>query len=105
MQLWVLAEVGPGILVILVVQTLLVVIFAALVVFRVMGSNYVGAVMASGYVGVFLGVTSTGLANVSAVTKMYGASPQALLIIPLIGAFVVELSNPFVVELFLNLLS
>ena len=73
-----------------------------LIVFRAMGSNYDGAVIASGYVGVFLGVTSTGMANVSAVTQGHGASPKAILMIPLLGAFLVEILNPFVVQLFLG---
>jgi len=96
----VLLNAGPTILFVLVVQSALVVLFAGFVVFRAMGANYDGAVIASGYVGVFLGVTSTGMANVSAVTQNYGASPKAILMIPLLGAFLVELLNPFVVQLF-----
>ena len=103
MQLWTLAEVGPAIFVILAVQTVLAIICAGVVIFRALGSDYESAVMASGFVGVFLGVTSTGLANVSAVNKMYGASPRALLIIPLVGAFVVELTNPIITQAFINL--
>jgi ESS family glutamate:Na+ symporter len=98
----ILLDTGPAILLILVAQSALVVLIAALVVFRAMGANYDGAVIASGYVGVFLGVTSTGMANVSAVTQNYGASPKAILMIPLLGAFLVELLNPFVVQLFLG---
>jgi len=98
----VLIDAGPMIMLILVAQSVLVVLFAMLVVFRAMGANYDGAVIASGYVGVFLGVTSNGMANVSAVTQSHGASPKAILIIPLLGAFLVELLNPVVVQLFLG---
>jgi ESS family glutamate:Na+ symporter len=42
------------------------------------------------------------MANVSAVTQSHGASPKAILIIPLLGAFLVELLNPVVVQLFLG---
>ena len=98
----VLLDTGPAILLMTVAQSALVVLFAALVVFRAMGANYDGAVIASGYVGVFLGVTSTGMANVSAVNQSYGASPKAILMIPLLGAFLVDLINPFVVQLFLG---
>jgi ESS family glutamate:Na+ symporter len=93
---------GPSILLIVVAQSALVVLFAMLIVFRAMGSNYDGAVIASGYVGVFLGVTSTGMANVSAVTQRHGASPKAILMIPLLGVFLVDLLNPFVVQMFLG---
>ena len=98
----VLLDTGPAILLILVAQSALVVLFAMFIVFRAMGANYDGAVIASGYVGAFLGVTSTGIANVSAVTQNHGASPKAILMIPLLGAFLVELINPFVVQLFLG---
>jgi len=98
----VLLDAGPAILLMVVAQSALVVLFAALVVFRAMGAHYDGAVIASGYVGVFLGVTSTGMANVSAVNQSYGASPKAILMIPLLGAFLVDLTNPFIVQLFLG---
>ena len=98
----ILLDTGPAILVLLVVQSVLAVVVAGLVVFRAMGANYDGAVIASGYVGVFLGVTSTGMANVSAVTQSHGASPKAILMIPLLGAFLVEMFNPIVVQMFLG---
>jgi ESS family glutamate:Na+ symporter len=40
----------------------------------------------------------------AAVTKHYGVAPLAFIIIPLIGAFFVDLSNSIVIQLFLNLL-
>ncbi len=104
MQLWAMAGLGPAVLSIMFAQIILVVLFTAFVVFRGMGSNYDAAVISSGFIGVFLGVTSTGLANVSAVTQSYGASPRALLIIPLLGAFIVDLTNPFITQLFVSLL-
>jgi glutamate:Na+ symporter, ESS family len=93
---------GTVILFMLVAQSVLVVLFAMFIVFRAMGANYDAAVISSGYVGVFLGVTSTGMANVSAVTQSHGASPKAILIISLLGAFLVDLLNPIVVQLFLG---
>lgn len=98
----ILLDTGPTILLMIAAQSVLVVLFAALIVFRAMGANYDGAVIASGYVGVFLGVSSTGMANVSAVSQSYGASPKAILMIPLLGAFLIEIINPFIVQLFLG---
>ncbi|WP_419555559.1 sodium/glutamate symporter [Ruegeria lacuscaerulensis] len=104
-QLWTLAAVEPGIFLIIAVQTFLAVAFAGIILFRLMGSDYESAAMASGFVGFFLGVTSTGLANISAAEKTYGAVPHALLVIPLIGAFVVDLTNPIITQLFIQILS
>ena len=58
--------------------------------------------MASGYAGLALGATPTAIANMTAVTKKYGASPQAFIVVPLIGAFFIDVSNAFVIQLFLG---
>ena len=39
------------------------------------------------FVGLGLGATPVALANVDVIINRYGPSPQALLIIPLVGAF------------------
>jgi ESS family glutamate:Na+ symporter len=41
----------------------------------------------------------------TAVTKKYGASPQAFIVIPLVGAFFIDLSNAFVIQFFISWLS
>jgi glutamate:Na+ symporter, ESS family len=69
-----------------------------------MGSNYEAAVISSGFTGLSLGATPTAIASMAAATKHYGAAPLACIVIPLIGAFFVDLSNSIVIQLFLNLL-
>ncbi len=41
----------------------------------------------------------------TAVTENFGASPQAFIIVPLVGAFFIDLSNAFVIQQFLNFLT
>jgi len=38
----------------------------------------------------------------TAVTTRFGPSPQAFLIVPLVGAFFIDLANAFVIQQFLN---
>ena len=44
------------------------------------------------------------MANMTAVTQKSGASTKAFIIVPLIGALFIDLSNAMVIEFFLSLL-
>ena len=100
LQLWTLADLGFAILLMLIAQVVVVLLWAGIVVFRSMGANYDAAVMSAGYVGLALGATPTAIANMTAVTKLYGASPRAFIIVPLIGAFFIDLANAIVIQLY-----
>jgi ESS family glutamate:Na+ symporter len=60
-------------------------------------------VISVGYIGMGVGATPIGIANMHAVTAKYGASTKALLVIPLIGAFFVDIANAMIVQGFLSL--
>ena len=77
--------------------------FAVLVVFRTMGRDYDAAVIAAGFVGLGLGATPVGIANMEAVTKKHGPSVKAFLIIPLVGAFFIDIANATVIKFFAGL--
>ncbi len=100
LELWTLADLGFAILLMLIAQTVVVLLWAGIVVFRAMGANYDAAVMSAGYVGLALGATPTAIANMTAVTKLYGPSPRAFIIVPLIGAFFIDLANAIVIQLY-----
>jgi len=104
LRLWTIADYLGPILLVMLAQITMVILYVIFVVFRIMGSNYEAAVICSGFTGLSLGATPTAIANMAAVTKHYGAAPLAFIIIPLIGAFFVDLSNSIVIQLFLNLL-
>jgi len=67
-----------------------------------MGTNYEATVMTSGYVGFALGATPMAIANMTAVTKLYGPSPRAFIIVRLIGAFFIDLANAIVIQLYVG---
>jgi ESS family glutamate:Na+ symporter len=102
LQLWTLIDLALPILFLLAAQVLVVTTFTIFVIFRILGKNYDAAVMASGYAGLALGATPTAVANMTAVTKKYGAAPQAFLVVPLIGAFFIDIANSLVIQSMLS---
>lgn len=105
LQLYTLVDLALPMLLLLVAQVVVVTLFVIYLIFPVMGKNYDAAVMSSGYAGLALGATPTAIANMTAVTKKYGASPMAFLIIPLIGAFFIDISNAVIIQLMLGWVS
>jgi ESS family glutamate:Na+ symporter len=93
---------GP-LLVILAIQVVLSMAWAWFVSFRLMGRDYESAVMAAGFCGFMMGSTATAIANMQALIRRYGAAPQAMLVIPLAGAFFIDLVNAIVLSGFLSL--
>ena len=102
MQLWVLAGAVGQILIVLFAQMTIITFFAVWVVFRVMGRNYDAAVIAAGFAGLGMGATPVGIANMNAITSKYGASPKAFLVIPLVGAFFLDIVNALVIKTFMT---
>lgn len=105
LQLWTLVELAGPILLLLAAQVAVIVLWAVFVVFRLMGQNYDAAVISAGYCGLGLGATPTAIANMSAITKKSGPSPQAFLVVPLVGAFFIDIANAFVIQAILGWLS
>ena len=105
LQLWTLIDLAGPIIILLICQVAVIVLFVMLIVFRMMGSDYDAAVMSSGYAGLGLGATPTAIANMTAVTKRFGASPKAFIVVPLIGAFFVDISNALIIQYLLDLVS
>lgn len=103
MQLWTLADAMGPILLVLGFQILVITIFASYIVYRVMGRSYDACVISAGFVGLGLGATPVGIANMNAVTSKYGPSPKAFLVIPLVGAFFIDLVNALVIKFFVAL--
>lgn len=105
LKLWQLADLAGPLVVILGAQTITMALYAAFVTFRVMGKNYDAAVLAAGHCGFGMGATPTAVANMQAITNMYGPSHKAFLIVPLCGAFFVDLINATVIQLMLKFIA
>jgi len=105
MKLWGLAGAAGPILLALMAQMLVITLFAVYVVFRVMGRDYDACVISAGFVGLGLGATPVAIANMDAVTSRFGPSPKAFLVVPLVGAFFIDLLNAVVIKGFIGVLS
>ena len=93
---------GP-LLVILGLQTLVMAAYAAFVTFRAMGRDYDAAVLAAGHVGFALSSTAAALAIMKTVTERNGPSPMAFVIVPMVGAFFIDIANALVIQGYLAL--
>lgn len=70
---------------------------------RMMGKNYDAAVLAAGHCGFGLGATPTAIANMQAITERFGPSHMAFLVVPMVGAFFIDIVNALVIKLYLML--
>jgi ESS family glutamate:Na+ symporter len=102
LQLWMLADLAGPMLLLLLVQVVLIFSFTVFVVFRILGGTYEAAVMCAGYSGLALGATPTAIANMTAVTKSLGPAPRAFVVVPLVGAFFIDLANAMIINLLLH---
>ena len=103
MRLMDLVNLAGPLFVILGAQTVAVALYAAVVTFRVMGRNYDAAIMAAGQVGFGMSSTACALAIMRSVTERHGPSPLAFIIVPMVGAFFIDITNAFIIQAFLTL--
>ena len=91
LKLWELAGLVGGVLLVVVCQVIFMILVANFVVFRVLGRNYDAAVMCAGLCGHGLGATPSAIVNMTAVTEKYGMSRRAFMVVPIVGAFLVDI--------------
>ncbi|MDQ3755362.1 MAG: sodium/glutamate symporter [Acidobacteriota bacterium] len=103
LKLWQLAGLAVPMLLILAAQVVLMILYAVLVTFVLMGRYYEAAVMTSGHIGFGLGITPNAVANMEALTARFGPAPRSFLIVPIVGAFFIDFTNVVIITFFLNL--
>ncbi|PAF52285.1 sodium/glutamate symporter [Helicobacter sp. 13S00477-4] len=102
-NLWQLVALALPMIVILIAQVVVMVLYAIFVTFRFCGKDYDSAVFAAGHCGFGLGATPTAMVNMQTVTNHYGYSHAAFIVVPLVGAFFIDLVNSLVINGFLYL--
>ena len=93
---------GPF-LVIIAAQVVAIIAYTIFVCFYFMGRDYEAAVTSAAFIGFNMGSTATAMANMQAITAKYGPAPQSYLIVPLSGAFFIDIMNAFLLTLMLAL--
>lgn len=91
LKLWELAGLVGGVLVVVLAQVVFMALIAYFVVFRILGKDYDAAVMCAGLCGHGLGATPSAIVNMTAVKDQYGMSRKAFMIVPIVGAFLVDI--------------
>lgn len=96
LKLWELANLALPMVIMLAVQVLLVV-GLCVATFRVMGRDYEAAVMAGGFCGFMLGTTANAMACMGVLTARHGPAPRAFIVVPLVGAFLIDFTNALLI--------
>ncbi len=104
LRLWEIFDIALPLLIILIFQTALMILFARFVTFRIMGSDYTAAVISGGHCGFGMGATPTAVMNMGALVSRNGPAPQAFMVLPIVGAFFVDIANLVVLQLFISVI-
>ena len=102
LKLWQLTALALPITIILLVQVVVMAFYATFITYTLMGRDYDAAVLVAGHCGFGLGATPTAVANMQSVTERFGPSHKAFLIVPMVGAFLVDLINAGLLQIFVK---
>jgi ESS family glutamate:Na+ symporter len=103
LRLWQLAGAAGPLIAILAAQIVLLLIACAVLVMPVMGRDYEAVVMSGGFFGFMMGTTANAMANMRVLVDRYGPAPRAFLVVPIVGAFLIDFSNGILITVCLNL--
>lgn len=103
MKLWELAALALPLIVILLIQTVIMALFAYHITFRMMGKDYDAAVLATGHCGFGLGATPNAMANMETFTSVNGFSAKAFFVLPLVGSLFIDFVNASIIIFFMNI--
>lgn len=90
LRLWELSGLLGGVVLVVAAQVVFMVLACRFVIFKILGGNYDAAVMCAGLCGHGLGATPSAIVNMTAVKDKYGMSRKAFMIVPIVGAFLVD---------------
>ena len=103
LKLWQLADLALPLIAILLIQTVMMAIFAYFITFNVMGRDYDAAVMATGHCGFGLGASPNAIANMETFTTANGPSPKAFFILPIVAACFIDFTNALIISIFISI--
>jgi len=98
LRLWEIFELAGPLLIILLCQTAVLGAFVYFVTFRAMGKNYDSAVISAGHAGFGMGATPTAVMNMGSLVSANGPSPKAFMVVPIVGAFFIDITNLIILQ-------
>ena len=102
LRLWELAHLAVPLIVMLTVQVVFCCAMSVTLSFWVLGRNYEAAVGSAGFCGFMLGITANAVACMEELVEKFGRAPQAFLIVPIVGAFLIDFTNSLIITAFAN---
>ena len=103
LRLWELAHLALPMLAILLAQVALCWLMCVTMSYFVMGRDYEAAVATAGFCGFMLGITANAVACMEELVEKYGPAPRAFLVVPVVGAFLIDFTNSLIITTFANL--
>lgn len=103
LRLWELAHLALPMLVMLFAQVVLCWLMCVTICFYTMGKDYRAAVISSGFCGFMLGITANAIACMQELVEKFGAAPEAFLVVPVVGAFLIDMVNSLVITFMANI--
>lgn len=97
LRLWELARLAVPLIVILAAQIALCWAMCVTVCYWWMGRDYEAAVTSSGFCGFMLGITANAVACMEELVEKYGPAPRSFLVVPVVGAFLIDFTNSLII--------
>jgi len=104
LKLWELAHLALPMIAILAAHVILCILMCVTMVYWSMGRSYDAAVASAGFCGYMLGITANAVACMEELVEKYGPAPEAFLVVPVVGAFLIDFSNSLIITTMANLL-
>jgi ESS family glutamate:Na+ symporter len=104
LRLWELVHLALPVLALLILQVALVWLMCVTLAYRAMGRDYEAAVMSGGFCGFMLGTTANAMACMDVLVRKFGPAPRAFIVVPVVGAFLIDFTNALVITVMMNML-
>ena len=103
LKLWELSHLAVPLLAMLLVQVVFCWLMSITLPFWVMGRKYEAAVSSAGFCGFMLGITANAVACMEELVEKFGPAPRSFLVVPVVGAFLIDFTNALVITVMANM--
>jgi glutamate:Na+ symporter, ESS family len=97
LRLWEIAHLALPMLALLAAQVAFCWLMCVTICYRGMGADYEAAVTSAGFCGFMLGITANAVACMEELVEKFGPAPQSFLVVPIVGAFLIDFANSIII--------
>lgn len=102
LRLWEIAGLALPMLILLAAQVAFCWLMCVTLCYRGMGADYEAAVTSAGFCGFMLGITANAVACMEELVEKLGPAPQSFLVVPIVGAFLIDFTNSLIITAMAN---